>query len=124
MRLRRPSLDTPPLVVHKFDNHLMYSAESSTLPSPICHRLMAGAGSPCTTHSEGLQPDRAPARTACRLSGPSRTQVPATQVQDSVYHFGAGSDDWAEFVPVDELCCRRTVVAGQARDLFDGNAGR
>ena len=40
-------------------------------------------------------------------------------VQDSVHHLGACRDHRAQFVPVDQLCSRGSVVTGQACDLFD-----
>ncbi len=53
----------------------------------------------------------------------SRGQLLATaQAQNSVHHLSACGDDGAQFMAVDEFCCRGAVVAGQAGDLLDGDA--
>lgn len=49
---------------------------------------------------------------------------PFAPVQDPVHDLGTRGDHWAQFMPVDQLCRRRTVVPGQARDLLDRDAVR
>jgi hypothetical protein len=45
-------------------------------------------------------------------------------VQDPIHHLGACRNHRAQLMSVDQLCCRGTVVSGQARDLFDGHTVR